>query len=101
MTGVDEAQAHRTVALSGEIDAHNADDLCALLREAMDRGTTRLTADLARITYMGSAGVRCLLEVNQEARARGVTFLVARPSAAVEDIIELTGIAGVLNVRDE
>jgi anti-sigma B factor antagonist len=95
------ADAHRVVALSGEIDAHNADDVCLLLREALDSSTTRLTADLARITYMGSAGVRCLLAVNQEARDRGITFLVARPSVAVEQLIAMTGIAGVLNVQDE
>ncbi len=90
---------HRTVVISGELDATTADHVHRLLVGAMEEATTRVTADLSGVTFIGSAGVRCLLSVNHAARERGITFLVARPSTCVEQIIEITGIDGVLHVH--
>src|SRR5262245_64652711 len=48
------------IALSGELDASNYEDVIAAAREARDSGAKRLVVDLGGLTYMGSAGLVAL-----------------------------------------
>ena len=88
-----------TVVISGTVDVTNADDLAATLTRAMTGRPGRLVVDLAGVTSFGSAGVRCLLEVNAWARGAGVRFLVSRPSMVVEEIVESTGAGELLTIE--
>jgi anti-sigma B factor antagonist len=97
--GLHGAGASLTVVLSGKVDGTNADDLAATLTRAMEGRPGRLVVDLAGVTSFGSAGIRCLLEVNAWARRAGVRFLVARPSVVVEDVVETTGAGDLLTIQ--
>ena len=97
--GVHGAGATLTVVISGKVDVTNADDLAATLTHAMEGRPGCLVVDLAGVTSFGSAGVRCLLEVNAWARSAGVGFLVSRPSVVVEEVVETTGVADVLTIE--
>lgn len=88
-----------TVLVSGEIDITNADELAETLTHATSGAPVDLVVDLAGVTFFGSAGVRCLVQVNSWARDAGVSFRVARPSAIVERVVELTGVGQVLHVE--
>ena len=94
--GLHGAGATLTVVISGKVDVTNADDLAATLMRALAGRPGKLVVDLAGVTSFGSAGVRCLLEVNAWARGAGVHFLVSRPSTVVEEIVETTGVGNVL-----
>ena len=97
--GLHGAGATLTVVISGKVDVTNADDLAATLTHAMQGRPGCLVVDLAGVTSFGSAGVRCLLEVNAWARGAGVRFLVSRPSVVVEEIVETTGVGNVLTIE--
>ncbi len=48
------------IALDGELDASNYEDVIAEARRMRADGATRLVVDLGALTYMGSAGLVAL-----------------------------------------
>lgn len=57
---VDGAVPVTVVAVSGELDASNFQELIAAVRGLRDEGTSRLVLDLAGLTYMASSGLVAL-----------------------------------------
>ena len=55
---LDDATA--VLALRGELDASNFEDLIEEARRAADSGATQLVLDLSELTYMGSSGLVAL-----------------------------------------
>lgn len=84
------------VTITGEVDAEDADSLGTVLDDALEERPAQLVVDLEGVTFCGSAGIRGLLVANATARNVGVVLLVARPSLAVERVVELTGVEQVL-----
>lgn len=81
--------ADATVAVAiGDIDLASADYLRGELLRAIEHGTTVL--DLAGVEFCDSSGLRVLMEVDRKARANGVSFLLAAPTASVQRLLSLT-----------
>ena len=78
------------VALSGELDLTNADDLVERLDE-LANGDTPVVLDLSRLVFIDSAAIHCLFRVARERGPRGVAFVVepTAPVAATLEIVEL------------
>jgi anti-sigma B factor antagonist len=57
----------------------------------------RLTIDLARVTFMDSAGLRLLARANDAAGPVRLTGL----GAGVRDTLELSGLLGLFDIDDE
>jgi anti-sigma B factor antagonist len=74
------------IALTGELTIYHAAERARLLLARLD-GTT-LALDLGGVTAVDLAGVQLLLLVEREARARGVTLRLQRPSPPVCDVID-------------
>jgi anti-sigma B factor antagonist len=89
-----------TVAVAGDVDELHVGDLSIELARATASGASLVVVDLSAVTFLSSAGVRCLIVANQAARTAGVGFRVGRPSQVVRRVMELTGIGQVLNVED-
>ena len=51
----------------------------------------RLVLDLADVSFIDSAGLGALLSIRQRAEGLGIEMRLARPSAAVQRILALTG----------
>jgi len=78
------------VRVAGEIDFGNASDLRRHLDAARrDGGTTLL--DLARVSFMDSAGLEVLLEASRAVDAERWAFFIVRPSPVVRRLVEITG----------
>jgi anti-sigma B factor antagonist len=79
-----------TIRVTGEIDFSNANQFQAVLTGLLVAGTTRLVLDAAGISFMDSAGLRGLmLAARLDPTDR---FTVSNPSAAVCELLKLTGI---------
>src|SRR5690606_29238594 len=59
------------VVIAGSVDGLTADTLLETLRGYVDDGHVRLVADLSRVDYTSSAGLRALLATVKQARQRG------------------------------
>src|SRR4051812_19022257 len=82
------------LVLAGEIDSYTAPDLAERL--AADPPTE--VVDVAGVTFIDSSGLRVLVEAHQTRAARGSRLVLRAPSVAVQRLLEISGLAGHLDV---
>jgi anti-anti-sigma factor len=87
-TTIDDGVAH--VVLTGEADSDAAPALTRALEPITRAQPRRLVLDLTGLTYLSSAGLRCLVNTHQ-ALGRGVEMVLSGASEDVADTIRLTG----------
>jgi anti-anti-sigma factor len=90
----DEARAFRLV---GELDAASTEAVAALVAQAPP-GPQELRLDLSELTFMGSEGVRLIVNLARARTGPGELVLV-NPTRPVKRVIELTGIERLANLR--
>ena len=83
-----------SLVLSGEIDSYTATELAERL--AGDPPVDVL--DLAAVTFIDSSGLRVLVEAHQAPHRAGHAARAASPSAPVQRLLEISGLAGHLDV---
>jgi anti-anti-sigma factor len=84
------------VSLVGEIDVSNVAALRRVLRRVVDAKPVKVNVDLARVSFLGSTGVQCLLEAAQAAAEAGSKLLVLRPTELVLRVLKICGVDEVL-----
>ncbi len=94
-----EQRTTATVAfIIGNVDGTTADALmCALLAQ-VEGGSTRLVADLSRVEYTSSAGLRAILASVKQARQRGGDFRLAAVLPPVYRVLEISGFTSILKL---
>jgi anti-anti-sigma factor len=82
------------VSLSGELDLTNAERVKSAIGDMISAGTERLVVELSALEFMDSSGLALLASF-----ARKVPEVELRdPSPIVRRLIDLTGLAEILNV---
>jgi anti-sigma B factor antagonist len=79
------------VALSGEVDATNAEDSAALIATVAAR-VPWLIVDLTGLTFIDCAGLRALAAAARQARQAGGGLVLAAPAPLVLRMFDLTGL---------
>lgn len=83
------------VKLSGELDLANV----AMARDAveplLDERPEHLTFDLSALRFMDSSGIALLVQ----AAAKAGTVTLAHPSDVVRQVVQATGLAGILHME--
>ena len=77
----------------GRIDHANSEDFRNSLGPFIDRcksGGDRMVLDLAGVDYISSAGLRCFMLAEKQARAQGGTIVVAAMQPVVKEIFEIS-----------
>ena len=82
------------LVLAGEIDSYTAAELADRL--AGDPPADVL--DLAAVTFIDSSGLRVLVEGHQQRIEQGKRLVLRSPSAPVQRLLEISGLAGHLDV---
>jgi anti-sigma B factor antagonist len=83
----------RVVALTGEIDASNVEEVRVETLRDMPNTALGLVLDLRRLTYIDSAGVAFVFEVADRVGSRGQELaLVVPPTAVIRRALEVTGV---------
>ncbi len=95
------APGRLTVAVAGELDLGNCDELHACLTGAVEGGAPEVAVDLADVTFFGSDGIRALVVARNHAVDAGVRLVLLRPSERVVSTLELVGLATTFEVADE
>ena len=82
------------VSLSGELDLTNAERVKSATEDMIPDGTARLVVETSELEFMDSSGLALLASID-----RKVPEIELRdPSLIVRRLIELTGLAEILNV---
>jgi len=80
------------LALAGELDAHTAPMLAERLADLPD-GDADLVLDIANVEFMDSSGLRVVIDVHQRAIDSGRRLVLRRPTAAVQRLLEISGLS--------
>jgi anti-anti-sigma factor len=88
------------VSVAGEVDlaVHDAlqDSVQSAVKTADVDGVNNVIVDLSQTTFMDSTGIRVLVDGYVAAGVAGVGFVVAGASGMVRNVLEITGVFGVL-----
>jgi anti-sigma B factor antagonist len=82
------------LVLVGEIDSYTA----PLLGERLVDGSPIEVVDLAGVSFIDSSGLRVLVEAHQARVEEGARLVLRAPSAAVQRLLEISGLMGHLDV---
>ena len=86
------------IEISGRIDSTNATKLGEALNEQIDAGRHQLVADLSRVDYMSSAGLRELVSAVKKLRKLNGDLRVASPSGRVKEVLDLAGLDSIFQM---
>ncbi len=82
------------LVLAGEIDSYTAPELA----ERLEADPSLLVLDLTDVTFIDSSGLRVLVEGHRRRVEAGSSLTLRTPSAAVQRLLEISGLAGHLDV---
>ena len=90
------------VAVLGEIDFTNADELAQALRDAVaDWSPPVLLVDLRAATFMDSTGLGALIEGYRAATEHDSRFVVTNPSATFRQVLTVTGLCELFGMPEQ
>ncbi|MFI1996135.1 STAS domain-containing protein [Actinoplanes sp. NPDC020271] len=89
-----------TVFLSGDCDLTVRDRLTAALLDAVSRSTA-VFVDVAAVGFLDSTGVHALVTAHHAARGRGGRLYVRNATGPVAAVLDLTGLATLLQAPSE
>jgi anti-sigma B factor antagonist len=84
---------------SGSIDGGAAETIEAVFAKALDGENAAIILDISAVRYIGSAGLRLMLQLNRRSEDRGVSFKVVgvRPSIK-ENTFDALGISRLVEM---
>lgn len=86
-----------TLELEGRLDTATAPVLEAELKESL-YGVTELTLDMAKLTYLSSAGLRVLLSTQKQMNKQG-KMILKNVNEIIMEVFEVTGFADILTIE--
>jgi anti-sigma B factor antagonist len=86
----------QTVVLAGEFDMHGAAAFAQAVAGLLHDGRTVVAVDATRVSFMDSAGLKCLLEARRDVTTAGGDFRLTAASDPVRRVIALAGLEDML-----
>jgi anti-anti-sigma factor len=86
------------VGLEGELDAYWAGETRDALWSHLERGQYRIVLDLSGLTYLSSAGLRILLQLQQRISSLRGALGLAAPQPFVREVLDASGFARALRL---
>jgi anti-sigma B factor antagonist len=88
------------IAVSGELDLANGNELQRELLRVEATDARSIVVDLSGLQFMDSTGIRVLLSADARSRADSNRLTLLRGPAAVQRVLELTGVVDLLPFAD-
>lgn len=85
-----EGQPYTLIAVSGEADVTNREDLRRTLDDELAGEPAMLILDLSGLTFMDSSALHVVLAANRALDRRGAMMALVAPSEAVARMLHLT-----------
>ena len=89
-----------TVVLTGELDLATAADVDRVLEQVEATDAESIVLDLSGLTFMDSTGVRLVVNAHARSRADANRLTLRRGQAAVQRVMELSGVDVLLPFDD-
>lgn len=89
-------EGRHELQLQGRLDANWADRVDQAIEMAIQSGYHQVDLEFTRVDYVSSAGIRVLLKYHKQLRTVGGALRVLWPTPGVLEVLQLSGIAGML-----
>ena len=89
--GIRAAGEQSTVTLAGELDIAAAPEVITLMGGVVE-GSTAVLLDIEAVTFMDSAGLRCVLVCERLCRDAGVAFALTPGSPRIRRLFAVAGL---------
>ncbi|HLY95008.1 MAG TPA: STAS domain-containing protein [Gaiellaceae bacterium] len=99
VTGVRRESGAVVVALAGELDLYNANEVREALVGVCAEEPARLVVDLAEVTFIDSTALGVLIEARSRMANRRA-FLLAAPGMETQRALEISGLDKHFSVHD-
>ncbi len=86
------------LSVAGRVDSHTAPELDAAFRQQLAQGTVWLDLDMNGIQYLSSAGLRVLLVILKEVRAKAGDMRLRSPQENVKEVLDLSGFSDLFTI---
>lgn len=83
-------------SVKGVVNSHSSEQLQEKFSEWLDGGEKFFIGDLSELTYISSAGLRCLLFLAKKLMSGGGGLVIHSLQDPILDIMHLTGLDNVL-----
>ena len=98
--GTSERDGWTVLVLEGELDLAEAGDATRALAAAAEGASLGVEADLTGLGFLGSTGIRVLIDASADALGRGLGFRVVPGGGPARRIIDLLGVGERLGVDE-
>jgi anti-sigma B factor antagonist len=88
------------ITIFGRIDAERAPEMEAAGRRILDTPYRKLLINMSAVQYLSSAGLCALLNLGKLAQSKNGRLFLCSPSAAVRQILKLSGFDKILAIKD-
>ncbi|MEW6531569.1 MAG: STAS domain-containing protein [Thermodesulfobacteriota bacterium] len=88
------------VSVAGRMDTLSAPDFEKKLQEWISQGETRFVVDFSNLDYISSAGLRSLMVVAKDVRARGGELACCALKGVAKQVFDVSGFSALLPVYE-
>jgi anti-anti-sigma factor len=88
------------VAISGELDLADVDELSSALGEAAERSSS-VVIDVSQVSFIDSTALAALLRANDELGSGGVPMVLACPPGPVRRLLTMTSLDDHLSLAPD
>jgi anti-sigma B factor antagonist len=98
---ITQEQVQSTIVLhvAGAVDSNTAPELQAALLRATEASSGTVELDVAKISYLSSAGLRALLLAAKALQKRGERLSLSNVPPQIQNILNLTGFTTFIDVK--
>lgn len=98
---IDTTPSSVIVAVIGELDMADADQVGEVLTDAVASGRPIVRVNLGGLTFADSSAIKSIIIGAQAAEARGVAYELVNPQGNVRRLLGVTGLSDALTIVDE
>ena len=86
------------VRFEGRIDTNTSTEAQESLTQLMDAGSSKLLANLSKVDFVSSAGLRVLLYTAKRLSGAGGSLRISDLNESVAEVFEISGFSTILDV---
>lgn len=86
------------LSVDGRLDSVSGPHFEQAVNEQIGAGYSRLVADLKKVAYLNSTGIKVLTKATQQTRQHGGDFRIANARAYVKHALHLAGVDSIIKM---
>lgn len=86
--------------IEGRLDASNSSAIEKDIHNTIEKEGAKIVVDLAKLEYISSAGLRVLLVIAKEIKAKNGKVVLCSMTEGVRKVFEISGFTSIFDIQD-